>query len=151
MQGDLVLAAGRVRSKKKNEKKTRKSAASKTHHKIRSSRATVTTSRRRAMKYVPRVSPCSPAPVDPWFVEIGLVQLPQSGKTTNVIHTQADGHTDRLIKEWHPVRTPLLKKFLCVKEKIGPIDRKEVDEARRPRTCSSPCAFEGKKTTKKEK
>ena len=129
----------------------RNPAAPKTHREIHSSPATAAISTRRATNYVPRVSPYSPASIDPGFVEIGLVQLPQSGKTTNVIHTQADGHTDRLIKEWHPVRTPVLKKFLCVKEKIGPIDRKEVDEARRPRTCSSPCAFEGKKTTKKEK
>ena len=121
MKGDLVLAAGRVRSKKKNEKKTRKSAASKTHHKIRSSRATVTTSRRRAMKYVPRVSPCSPAPVDPWFVEIGLVQLSPSVKTTNV--TQTDRQTS--------------------------FTSREVNEARRPHICSRLCAFEEKKNRKK--
>ena len=45
-------------------------------------------------KNVPRVSPYSPASIDPGFVEIGLVQLSQSVKTTNVTHT----HTDRPIK-----------------------------------------------------
>ena len=86
----IILAAGRVRSKKKkNEKKknTKKFAASKTHHEIHSSQATATTSRRRATKHVTRVSPYSPASIDSGFVEIGLVQLPQSVKTTNATHT----------------------------------------------------------------
>ena len=34
--------------------------------------------RRRATKHVPRVSPYSPASIDPGFVEIGHVQLSQS-------------------------------------------------------------------------
>ena len=55
-----------------------------THHEIHSSPATATTSRRRAMKDVPRVSPYSPASIGPGFVEIGLVQLSQSVKATNV-------------------------------------------------------------------
>ena len=59
-------------------------AAPKTHHEIHSSPVTATTSRRRATKHVPRVSPYSPASIDPGFVEIGLVQLSQSVKTTNV-------------------------------------------------------------------
>ena len=83
-QGGLVLAAGRVRSKKKKRKKKRNPAAPKTHHEIHSSPATATTSRRRATKHVPRVSPYSPASIDPGFVEVGLVQLSQSVKTTNV-------------------------------------------------------------------
>ena len=62
-------------------------AAPKTHHEIHNTPATATTSRRRAMKHVPRVSPCSPASIDPEFVEVGLVQLSQSVKTTNVSHT----------------------------------------------------------------
>ena len=68
-----MLAAGRVRSKKKNEEK--KNAAPKTHHEIHSSPATATTSRRRATKNFPRVSPHSPASIDPEFVEVGPVQL----------------------------------------------------------------------------
>ena len=99
-QGSLILAACRVRSKKKNiERKTRKNpAAPKTHHEIHSSPATATTSRRRAMKHVPRVRPYSPASIDPGFVEIGLLQLSQCVKTTNVTHTYTDRRTDRLIK-----------------------------------------------------
>ena len=83
-QGSLLLAAGRVRSKKQ----TRNPAAPKTHHEIHSSPATVTTTRRRATKQIPRVtsSPYSPASIDPGFVEIDLVQLSQSVKTTNVTH-----------------------------------------------------------------
>ena len=92
----------------KNEKKN---APPKTHHKIHSSPATATTSRWRATKHVPRVRPYSPASIDPGFVEIGLVQLSQSVRTTNVTHKQTDRQTDiqtdRLIKYWHHVRTPV--------------------------------------------
>ena len=64
-QGGLILAAGRVRSKKnKSQKKTKQSAPPKTHHEIHSNPATATTSRRRATKHVPRVCPHSPAPID---------------------------------------------------------------------------------------
>ena len=63
-------------------------AAPKTHHEIHSSPATATTSRRLATKHVPRVSPYSPASIDPGFVKIALVQLSQSGKNTNDKRTQ---------------------------------------------------------------
>ena len=61
------------RRKKQNEEKKRKKnpAPPKTHHEIHSSPATVTNSRRRATKHVSRVSPYSPASIDPGFVEIG--------------------------------------------------------------------------------
>ena len=96
-QGGLILAAGHVRSKKKQNwrKKTNKSDAPKRHHEIYSSPATATNSRRCATKHVPRVSPYPPASIDPEFVEIGLVQLSQSVKTTNVTHTLTDRQTDR--------------------------------------------------------
>ena len=64
----------------------KKIAPPKTHHEIHSSPVTPTNSRRRAAKYVPRVRPHSPASIDPGFEEIGLVQLSQSVKTTNVTH-----------------------------------------------------------------
>ena len=78
-QGGLILAVGRVRSKKKIEKNknNKKSTPPKTHHDIHSSPATATTSRRRATRHIPRVSPYTPASIDPGFVEIGLVQLLQ--------------------------------------------------------------------------
>ena len=92
-QGGLILAAGRVRSKKKKRKnETRNPAALKTRHEIHSSPVTATTSRRRATKHVPRVSPYLPASIDLKFVEISLVQLSRSVKTTNV--TQTDRHAD---------------------------------------------------------
>ena len=101
-QGGLILAAGHVRSKKKKirKKNTRKSAPPKTHHEIHTSPATATTSKWRATKHVPRVIPCSLVSIDPEFVEIGLVQLSKSIKTTNVAHTHIDTHrrTGRLIK-----------------------------------------------------
>ena len=81
--------------KKKSGKKTRKNpVAPKTHLEIHRNPATATTSRRRATKHIPCVSPYSLASIDSGFVAIGLVQLSQSVKTTNVTHTQ----TDRLIK-----------------------------------------------------
>ena len=86
-----------MRSKKKNGKKKHEinPAAPKTHHEIHSSPATAITSRRRATKHVPRVSPNSLASIDPGFVELGVVQLSQSVKTTNVTHIQTDRQTDR--------------------------------------------------------
>ena len=93
-QGVLILAAGRVRSKKKKRKE---SAPPKTHHEIHSSPATGTTSRRFVTKNIPCLSPRSPASVDPGFVEIDLVQLSQTVKTTSVTHAhrQTDRQTDR--------------------------------------------------------
>ena len=127
------LAAGRVRSKKKKEKitTTRNPAAPKTHHETHSSPATATNSRWRAMKHVPRVSPCSPAALDPGFVEIGFVQLSQSVITTN------DSHTHR---QTNQIMAP------CTQ----PGTIREVNEARCPHTCSRPCAYEEKKNKKKK-
>ena len=74
-RGGFILAAGRVRSKKKRkiEKKGKNPAPPKTHHETHISQATATTSRRRVKKHVPRVSPYSHASIDTGFVEIGLV------------------------------------------------------------------------------
>ena len=84
-QGVLILVAERVRSK--NKKNEINSAAPKIYHELHSSPATATTSRRRATKHVPRVSPYLHASIDTGFVDIGLVRLSQSIKTTNVTHT----------------------------------------------------------------
>ena len=71
-----LSARGRVHEfENVNTWKTRNPAAPKPHHEIHSSPATATTSRRRATKHLPRVSPYSPASIDPGLVEIGLVQL----------------------------------------------------------------------------
>ena len=72
----------------------KKNAPPRTHHEIHSNPAIASNSRRHARKHVPRVSPYPSPSIDPGFVEIGLVQLSQSVKTTNVTHTL----TDRLIK-----------------------------------------------------
>ena len=92
-----MLAAGRVRSKKNNQRKTNRRKKNteesapppKTYHDIYSSPATASNSRRRATKHVRRVSPYLLASIDLGFVEIGLVQLSQSVKTTT-LHTQTD-------------------------------------------------------------
>ena len=67
-----------VRRKKNEQENRKKSAPPKAHHEIHSRPATATNSRQRAAKHVPRVSPYSPASIDPGFVEIGHVQLSQS-------------------------------------------------------------------------
>ena len=97
-QGALILAVGRVRSKKKigKNKNNKKTTPPKTHHDIHSRQATATTSTRRATRHIPRVCPYTPASINPGFVKIGLVQLSQSVKTTNATHS--DRQTDRLIK-----------------------------------------------------
>ena len=94
-QGGLIIEAGRMRSKKKKLEKinTEKSAPLKTHHEIHSSPATASNSRRHGTKHIPRVSPYSPASIDHGVVEIGLVQLSQSVKSTNVTHTLTHTHT----------------------------------------------------------
>ena len=74
---------------------TEKSSPPNKHHEILRSPATACNSRRHAMKYVPCVGPYSPDSIDSGFLEIGLVQLSQSVKTTNVTHTHT--HTDRQI------------------------------------------------------
>ena len=97
-QGGLICAAGRVRSKKKKQKQNSKSHQTQIHHEIYSRPSTANTSRRRATKHVPRVSSYWLASIDPGFMEIGLVQLSQSVKTTNVKHVrrQTNGQTDQL-------------------------------------------------------
>ena len=50
-------------------------------------------SRQRAKHHVPRVSPYSLASIDTGFVDIGLVQLSQSVKTTNIAHLRTDTQT----------------------------------------------------------
>ena len=76
--GGLILAVGRVRSQNnEKKKKTSKLAPPKTHNDIHRNLATATTSKRRAMKHVQRVSPYSIACTHPGFVEVGFVQLLQ--------------------------------------------------------------------------
>ena len=79
-RGGLILAVGRVfvrRKKIEKNKNNKKSNPPKTHHDIHSSPVTATTSRRRATRHIPSVSPYTPASIDPGFVQIGLVQLSQ--------------------------------------------------------------------------
>ena len=86
-----------VRRKKKSKKQNteKKSAPPETHHEIHSSPATASNSGRHARKHVPRVSPYSLVCIDPEFVEIDVVRLSQSIKTTDLTHTLTDTQTDR--------------------------------------------------------
>ena len=100
-----------MRSKEK--KNTKKFAPPKTHHEIHSRAATATNSRH-ASKHVPRVNPHSPASIDPGFVVIGLVQLSQSVKTTNVTHTHTQ--TNLIVA---PCTHPGMKRLFRLKAKNG--------------------------------
>ena len=77
-----------------NEKKNTYEKKRRTQNTPRNPQQPGDTSRWLATKHVPRVSPYSPASIDPGFVEIGLVQLSQSVKTTTVTHTQTDRQID---------------------------------------------------------
>ena len=81
----------------KEKKDTENLAAPKTHHDMYDSAVAATTSRHRATKHVPCVRPYVPASMDPEVVEIDLVQLSQSVKTTNVEHTHPDRQTNEVI------------------------------------------------------
>ena len=93
-QCGLMLAAGRGRSKKiKNRNKSPPHPKHTT--KSRAARRPCPTRVGMRGKHVSRISPYSPASIDLGFVEIGLVQLWQSVKTTSVTHTLSDRQTDR--------------------------------------------------------
>ena len=101
-RGGLILAEGRVRSRKINigKKKQKKIRSTLTHHEIHSSPKIATTSRRLATKHVLRGSPYSRACTDSEFVTISLVQLSRPVNPTNVAHTHTatdkqTGQTDR--------------------------------------------------------
>ena len=107
-----------VQRKKIRKKKRKKSAPPKTHHEIHSSPATASNSRRHARKHVPRVSPYSPAFIDPGCVEIGLVQLSQSVKTTNIRHALTDTQTNEIMA---PCTHRGMKRLFCLKAKTASV------------------------------
>ena len=86
-QGDLILTAGSVRSKKKKKKKnTKKSRRIQNTPRNPQQPGDRDHLEMACHEHVPRVSPYSPASIDPGFVEIGLVQLSQSVKR-QMLHT----------------------------------------------------------------
>ena len=166
-QDGLILAAGRVRSKRKNGFKKTKSHHTHNTPRIHSSPATATTLRQLTTKHVPRVRSYTPASIDFGFVEISIVQLSQSAKMANVTRTETD--TDRPVNNGTryahryeeailPPRqkTPSLKTTNVThrqtdrhtKQRMAPCAQpgtsREVNEVRRPHTCSGPCSFEEK-------
>ena len=108
-QGGLTHAAGRVRSKKHKRKSpsTKTHRTHKTHHGIHSNPAIATSSRPRARKHAPRLSPYSPASIDPGFAKVGLVQLSQSEKTSNVTHRLTDLLNSGTLYTPHPGQKPI--------------------------------------------
>ena len=95
-QSGLILAAGRVSSKKKKIGKNKKQKIRPTPNTARNPQQPGDRVQLEAAprKHVPRVRLYSPASIDPELVEIGLVQLSQFVKTTNVTHTDRHRQTD---------------------------------------------------------
>lgn len=128
-QGGLILAAGRVRSKKTKPKSNpheirRRTQNSKHTAKNHSSPATVSTSKRHAPKYLTRVSPSSPASVDTQLhgnqprtaLAIGNTKTRQRCRHTAVVHSRRTNYLD----DREPVRTPIGKRrFHCRQKKTG--------------------------------
>ena len=79
-----------VRSKTEKRKQKYPSPLKK-HHEIHGSPAIAITSRRRATKHAPHVSPYSPASIDPGFVGIG----PRTALEIIENHILTDRQTDR--------------------------------------------------------
>ena len=123
-QGGLVLEAGHVRSKKKQIETTNTKNSGRTlKQTTKSTAARRPTSRLHATQHVSRIRPCSPASIEPGFVEIGLAHLSQSVKNTNVTHTQTDRQTDR--PTGRPTDRPTDRRwrgFIALKAKNG-LDR----------------------------
>ena len=121
-QGGLILPAGRVRWKKKKTRKKikKKTAAPKTHHEIHSIPATAINSRRRAKKHVPRVSPYSPASIDPGVCGNRLrTALAISKNVECYTHTDTRKQTDKTIEIMAPCTHHGMKRLYCLKEKNG--------------------------------
>ena len=93
-QCGLILAAGRVRSKKTKRKINTKSR--RTQSTPRNPQQPGDRDHLETACDVTRLmlSPYSPTYIDPGFVQIGLVQLSHSVKTMNVTHTLTDTQTD---------------------------------------------------------
>ena len=96
-QGGLILSAGCVRSKKTERKQNTKSR--RTQSTPRNPQQPGDRDHLETACDVTRLmlSPYSPTYIDPGFVQIGLVQLSHSVKTTNVTYTvnrRTDGQAD---------------------------------------------------------
>ena len=78
-QGGFILHVDRVRSKKKNRKKQKQQKIHPAQNTPRYPQQPGDRDHleRRATRHIPRVSPYTPASIDPGFVEIGHVQLSQ--------------------------------------------------------------------------
>ena len=127
----------------KNKKKSRPTERTPRNPHQRSNRDHLETARE---NHVPCLSPYSPASIDTGFVEIGILQLSQSVKTTNLMsHARTQRQTNKIMA---PCTHPGMNRLFCLKAKNSLITRREVIEARRPHTCSRPCEFEGKKIRK---
>ena len=141
----LIPATGRVRSKSKKRKTKHETPP----HPKHTTKSTAARRPRPPPKTAcdesrPRVSPYSLSSIDSGCVEIGLVQLSQSVKNTNV--TQTHRHTNKTMA---PCTNPGMKRLFCPIGKNGLNTSREVNEARRPHAFSRPCAFEKKNTHEK--
>ena len=161
--------------KKTKKKNNTKPALTNTHHDTHSNPATGITSRRRATKHVPCVSPYLPASIDPGFVEIRFVQLSQlpMAKTASVSFPRPvflHQMVQKKEKKNYPSPPPAIVTVVIAIASLAQTSdtssvlgwgalafmaehagSREVTEARRPHTRSRPCAFEEKKCRKTKK
>ena len=106
--------------RKKNEKKGRKNRAPpKTHHETHISPATATTSRQRATKRVQRVSPYSPASIDPGFCG-NRPRTALAVSKNDECYTYTNRQTGRQTKQIMATCTnPGMKRLFCLNAKKG--------------------------------
>ena len=103
-----------VRRKKTTKTKTKTKKTPHPKHTTKSTAARRPRPPRDGMKHVPRVSPYSLASMDPGFVEIGLVQLSQSVKTTNVTYTYTEQRNRQTNQVMAPCTHPDMKRLSCL-------------------------------------
>ena len=144
-----------MHSKKKKVGKRKRKKAPHPEHTTKAAAARRTRPPRDdARKNVPHVRPHSSVSIDAGFVEIGLVQLSQSVKTSySMSHTHIP--TDNL--NTGTMYAPRYDDTFWPKGKRCPVSSlprpflitsRDVNEARRPHTCCRPCAFEEQKSNK---
>ena len=146
-----------MHSKKKKVGKRKRKKAPHPEHTTKAAAARRTRPPRDdARKNVPHVRPHSSVSIDAGFVEIGLVQLSQSVKTSySMSHTHTHIPTDNL--NTGTMYAPRYDDTFWPKGKRCPVSSlprpffitsRAVNEARRPHTCCRPCAFEEQKSNK---
>lgn len=131
------MHAFRTRAHQKQTEKSNKQyiAASRTQHQNNSIKADTANSRRRATRQAPRISSGAHASAGHAFVDVDPVQPSKPGRYS-CDRQYTYGHTGRLLEA---CTHPGTKRLIFLQAKHGLNTSREVNEARRPHTCSKPC------------